>query len=241
MPVDHTKNIIELRNICFAYNHKPWVLKDINLDIHQGDYLGIIGPNGGGKTTLLKIILGLLKPSEGIVKLFGTDIQTFKDWYKIGYVAQKAVNFDANFPLTVEEAVAQGRYGKLGLFKILDKKDKTIIKKSLEEVEMWEFKNQIIGDLSGGQQQRVFIARALAAQPEVIFLDEPTAGVDEQTQKKFYHLLKKLNKDLDLTLVLISHDTGIIAHETTEMACVNKTLIYDANPKNFINIAFHNH
>lgn len=241
MPVDHSKNIIELHNITFSYTDEEKVLENVNLNIHQGDYLGIVGPNGGGKTTLLKVMLGLLKPTKGVVKLFDTEINHFKDWYKIGYVPQKAVNFDQNFPLTVEEVVAMGRYGKKGLLRTLDKKDNQLIEKSLREVDMWEYRKKIIGDLSGGQQQRVFIARALASSPEIIFLDEPTAGVDEQTQKKFYGLLKKLNKAFKLTLVLVSHDTSIIVHETTELACVNRTLIYDNNPKNFINMTFHKH
>lgn len=241
MPVDHTKNIIELHNVSFAYSNEEKVLENINLNIHQGDYLGIVGPNGGGKTTLIKIMLGLLKQNQGSIKLFGIEIQQFKDWYKIGYVPQKAVNFDQSFPLTVQEVVAMGRYGKKGLLKMLKPEDQKIIENSLKEVDMWEYRTKIIGDLSGGQQQRIFIARALASRPEVIFLDEPTAGVDEQTQKKFYTFLKKLNKELDLTLVLVSHDTSIIVHETTELACVNKTLIYENNPKNFINMAFHKH
>lgn len=241
MPVDHTKNIIELHHISFSYEKGEKILNNINLNIHQGDYLGIIGPNGGGKTTLLKIMLGLLTPDEGSIKIFDTDLANFKDWYKIGYVAQKVVDFDQSFPLTVEEVVAMGRYGKKGLLKILDQKDLKLIEEALREVDMWEFRKKMIGDLSGGQQQRVFIARALASSPEIIFLDEPTAGVDEQTQKNFYSLLKKLNIDRNLTLVLVSHDINIIVHETTELACVNKTLIYDTNPKNFINMSYHKH
>ncbi len=232
MPVDHTKNIIEIKNVCFAYSGDQWVLRNINLDVHQGDYLGIIGPNGGGKTTLLKIMLGLLKPQEGTVKLFVN---------KIGYVPQKAVNFDVNFPLTVKEVVTMGRYGEKGLLKSLDKNDEVIIKKSLDQVEMWGYRDKIIGDLSGGQEQRVFIARALATRPEVVILDEPTTGVDEQSQKKFYALLKKLNEELNLTLILVSHDSNVIVHEVTEIACINKTIVYTIDPKNFLKMKYHKH
>jgi len=240
MPVDHTKNIIEVRNVNFAYGDEA-VLKDVNLNVHLGDYLGIVGPNGGGKTTLLKIMLGLLIPQKGTVKLFGEEIKNFKNWFKIGYVPQKAVNFDLNFPLTVEEVVAQGRYGKKRILQRLSKKDYNLIRQALDQVEMWEYKDKIIGSLSGGQQQRVFIARALASQPEVIFLDEPTTGVDQTTQKKFYALLKKLNRQLDLTLVLVSHDANIIVHETTEIACVNKTLIYESCPAKILQMEYHRH
>lgn len=232
MQIDHTKNIIELKNVSFAYNGED-ILKDVTLNIHKGDYLGIIGPNGSGKTTLLKIMVGLLKPTAGSVKLFGKDIQTFAEWSKIGYVPQKATSFDINFPATVYEVAAMGRYGKKGLFRTLNDHDKKIIDESLRHVEMFENKNKLIGDLSGGQQQRVFIARALATEPEVIFLDEPTVGVDIKTQEAFYVLLKKLNQQLNLTLVLVSHDIDVVAHEATELACINKTLLYESNPKDF--------
>ncbi|HBC45389.1 MAG: Zinc uptake system ATP-binding protein zurA [Candidatus Collierbacteria bacterium GW2011_GWB1_45_35] len=233
MSVDHTKNIIEVSGVSFAYN-EDLVLENVDLNIHKGDYLGVIGPNGGGKTTLIKIMLGLLMPKIGVVKMFGEDIQSFEDWSKVGYVPQKVINFDVNFPATVFEVVAMGRYGKRGLFKSLTKEDKRIIGDSLKQVEMFEFKNRIIGDLSGGQQQRVFIARALAGQPEVIFLDEPMAGVDSLAQDQFYQLLKKLNHELGLTLVFISHDIEAVVNEVTEIAFVNRKLSYDDDPKSFV-------
>ncbi len=230
MQIDHNKNIIEIKNVSFDYTDEP-VLKDISLNIHQGDYLGIIGPNGGGKTTLLKIILGLIKPNSGTIKIFGQDIAKFKDRFKFGYVPQKAVNFDVKFPATVEEVVAMGRYAKRGLLRWLTTKDKQQVRKALQDVDMLEHKDTLIGDLSGGQQQRVFIARALASEPEIIFLDEPTAGVDSQTQEKFYALLKKLNHSLNLTLILISHDINVITREATELACINQTLLYHGAPE----------
>lgn len=233
MSVDHTKNIIEVNNVSFAYSEEV-ILKDITLNIHQGDYVGLIGPNGGGKTTLLKIMLGLLKPKQGTVKLFGQPIEKFNNWSKIGYVPQKAVNFDVKFPATVQEVVMMGRYGKRGLFHRITQEDKQVVQKVLEQVDMLDFNNRLIGDLSGGQQQRVFIARALATEPEVVFLDEPTVGVDVQTQEHFYDLLKKLNTQLNLTLVLVSHDIDVIAHEATELACINQNLVYHGTPKEFI-------
>lgn len=234
MQVDHTKNIIELKDVSFSYNGEENIVEHITLDVHKGDYLGIIGPNGGGKTTILKLMLGLLKPTTGSVFLFGEHISNFKHWSKIGYVPQKVVNFDSNFPVTVREVVEMGRISKKGLFNSLTSHDETLVKQALEQVEMWSFRDRIIGDLSGGQQQRVFIARALATQPDVIFLDEPTIGIDLKTQEEFYALLKKLNHELHLTLILVSHDFDVVAHETTELACVNKTLLYDSDPKDFI-------
>ncbi|MFA6105642.1 MAG: metal ABC transporter ATP-binding protein [Patescibacteria group bacterium] len=233
MPVNHHKNIIEIKNLSFAYSGEL-VLKNISLNIHEGDYLGIIGPNGSGKSTLLKLMLGLLKPSAGEVNLFGKPVSEFKDWYKLGYVSQKAVNFDPLFPVTVWEVVAMGRLGRRGLGKNLSDVDDKAIDKALVEVGMTEFRDRLIGDLSGGQQQRVFIARALAAEPAVIFLDEPTTGIDVETQEQFYSLLTKLNRERDLTLVLISHDIDVIAHEATELACINQTLVYHGEPKEFV-------
>ncbi|MCX6738606.1 MAG: metal ABC transporter ATP-binding protein [Candidatus Parcubacteria bacterium] len=231
--IDHTKKIVEITDVSFFYG-KEEVLKDISLDIHQGDYLGLVGPNGAGKTTLLKIMLGLLSPAKGEIKLFGIDLKKFKKWSDIGYVPQKATSFDVNFPATVKQVVLLGRYGKKGLFRHTDGRDEIIVKKALQEVGMQEYENRLIGDLSGGQQQRVFIARAIAGEPKIIFLDEPTSGVDAKTQDEFYALIKKLNAELDLTLVLISHDIEKITKEAMHVACVDKTLVYHETPQKFL-------
>lgn len=230
--INHTHTIIELDRVCFSYTTEE-VIKDVSLNIHKGDYVGIVGPNGGGKTTLLKLMLGLLRPNDGTIKLFDKDIKDFNDWSKIGYVPQRT-NIERNFPVTVEELVAMGRYGRLGLFHFPTKEDKEKTSKALAQVDMLDYKDRQISDLSGGQQQRVFIARALTSEPEVIFLDEPTVGVDVRTQKQFYALLRKLNKELDLTLVLVSHELDIVAHESTELAYINRTLEYYGDPNEFL-------
>ncbi len=233
MHINHGETIIELKDISFSFTNTP-VLKGINLAIHKGDYLGIIGPNGGGKTTLLKLMLNLLKPSKGSIKLLGQDIDKFRDWSKIGYVPQKAVNFDASFPATVFEIASMGRFARIGLLRLPSKEDRKKVEESLEQVGMLEFRNRLIGDLSQGQQQRVFIARALASEPEIIFLDEPTVGVDIKAQEEFYKLLEKLNHELHLTLILVSHDIDVVTNEVTELACINEELVYHGDPKEFI-------
>jgi zinc transport system ATP-binding protein len=233
MQVDHTKNLIEVKDVSFSYNRDE-ILKDISLDVHRGDYTGIVGPNGAGKTTLIKIILGLLKPSGGSIRIFGEDINQFKDWSKIGYVPQKATNFDVNFPATVKEVVAMSRFAKRGLFHGTNKQDEKIIEESLKQVEMWDYKDRLIGDLSGGQQQRVFIARALAGQPEIIFFDEPTTGIDKKSQDEFYNILRKLNTEFDLTLILVTHDVDRIVKEAMHIACVDKTLVYHRSVEEFL-------
>lgn len=228
----HEETIIELDRVCFSYSREE-VIKDVSLSVHRGDYVGIVGPNGGGKSTLLKLMLGILKPNDGSVQLFGQDIKNFKDWYKIGYVPQKTY-IEINFPVTVEETVSMGRYGKIGLFHFPTRKDKEKVHWALSQVDMLFFKNKQISSLSGGQQQRVFIARALVTEPEVIFLDEPTVGVDIKTQKQFYLLLEKLNRELSLTLVLVSHELDILAHESTELGYINRTLEYYGDPNEFL-------
>lgn len=232
--IDHTKTIIEIKDVSFSYGNEE-VLSGISLDIHEGDYLGLVGPNGAGKTTLLKIMLGLLRPTKGSVKIFGTELQKFKRWPDIGYVPQKATSFDQNFPATAGEAVRMGRYGKKGLFHRMTEEDEAAVQKALEEVGMRDFKDRLMGDLSGGQQQRIFIARALAGEPKIIFLDEPTSGVDTKTQNEFYALMKKLNQELGLTLVLISHDIEKMMGEVMHVACVDRTLVCHETPEEFLN------
>lgn len=223
MQVDHNKNIIEVENVSFAYNHED-VLKHITLAVHWGDYIGIVGPNGAGKTTLFRIMLGLLRPGRGSVRLFGQEINHFKEWRKIGYVPQKTTHFDAHFPATVFEVVSMGRTAKKRLFSTAAAEDKRAVQNALEQVDMGEYKDRLIGDLSGGQQQRVFLARALVNQPEVILLDEPMTGVDKQTQDGFYEMLRKLNKERGITIVLVSHDLGRLTKEVMHIACVDRTL-----------------
>jgi zinc transport system ATP-binding protein len=230
---DHTKTIIRLTDVTFSYGKQP-VLKNVNLDIHKGDYLGIIGPNGGGKTTLIKIIVGLLAPQVGSVTVLGQDIRTFSNRSLFGYVPQRLSITEPKMPMTVREVVNLGRYQKESLLARFSKKDISIVDESLKQVGILDLANTTISSLSGGQLQRVFIAKALAGKPEILLLDEPTVGVDVATQEQFYTLLKKLNQELDLTLLLVSHDMDVVAHEATELACINQTLVYHGIPKEFI-------
>lgn len=232
--LDHAKNIIEVNNVSFSYDGKKDVLENITLAVHQGDYIGLVGPNGSGKTTLLKIMLKLLRPKQGTVKLFDQNIRDFKDWHKVAYVPQKTANFEANFPATVYEVVLMGRAANKKIFHRTTATDKQSVKDALLKVNLWEYKDRLIGDLSGGQEQRVFIARALINQPEIIFLDEPTTGVDKKTQDDFYALLKKLNRELNITLVLVSHDIKRLTEEVMHIACVDRTLTCHVSPEEYL-------
>lgn len=215
-------SVLSLRNINHSYEGKP-ALEHINLDIQPGAFIGLVGPNGGGKTTLVKIILNLLKPDSGEIMLFGKPIRQFQDWSRIGYVSQKSNAFNRGFPATVEEVVAMGLAAKTGYFRFLGKKHKQKIIEALKQVHMLEYAKQNIGDLSGGQQQRVFIARSLVADPDFLILDEPTVGVDSSNVKHFYRLLHELNEK-GITLLLITHDTGTMTKYATDVVCLNKTL-----------------
>lgn len=215
--------VIELNNISYAYDDKQ-VLKNIDLTIEKGRFLGLVGPNGGGKTTLIKIILGLIQPDEGTIRLLNQPIDEFDDWNHIGFVSQKANSFNKGFPATIYEVVSMGLTAKLGYFSFLKRADKQKIIDTINLVGMGDYLNRNIGDLSGGQQQRVFIARALVSDPELLILDEPTVGLDYKYAEEFYKLLHKLNQEKQISLLLVTHDTGVMTKYATKVACLNKTL-----------------
>jgi zinc transport system ATP-binding protein len=216
--------IIECKEVSFAFDGHV-VVENVSLAINRGDYVGLIGPNGAGKTTLIKVFLGLLKPTSGTVNLFGHDIKHFHDWHRIGYVPQKATSFDPAFPVTVEEVVAMGRVPVIGLGRRFTPADHAAVKKAMIIVGIDNLAGKRIGELSGGQQQRVFIARALASEPEMLILDEPTTGVDARSQHEFYHFLHGLNSQEHMTLILISHDTSMVNLHISKLLCLNRTLM----------------
>ncbi len=227
-----SKTLIALNNVSFSYGSVR-VLKDVTFFIRKGDFLAIIGPNGAGKTTLIKIILGLLKPSQGEVLILEKGVETFSDWQKIGYVSQKAAHVDPLFPVSVRDVVAMGLLSNKK-FPNLTKREKVLsIDRSLKQVGMEKFKNWRIGRLSGGQQQRIFIARAIVSQPQILFLDEPTTGVDTETQEHFYDMLDTLNSSEKITIVLITHDIGIVNKHVTQVACLNQKLVYHGTHAEF--------
>ena len=223
---------VELEDVDFAYGAVP-VLERINLTVEPGDFLGIIGPNGSGKTTLLRIVLGLLPPTDGTVRLFGHPPGAFRQWGRLGYVPQKAT-LDPGLPVTVREVVATGLLPSLGLFGRLGAAARQRIDEVLGQVGMTAHAATRIGALSTGQQQRVLIARALVSKPELLILDEPTGGVDPEAQTSFYALLHHLNRERDVTLILVSHDIGVVAKEVTKLACLNRRLIFHGPPGDFL-------
>jgi zinc transport system ATP-binding protein len=227
-----SKPLIDVKNISFNYGSVE-VLKDVTFTISSGDFLAIIGPNGSGKTTLIKIILGLLKPSHGEARILGKPVEEFEDWSKVGYVPQKATHIDPLFPASIKEVVAMELFASRKFLGMQKREEDVSIEKALKQVNMERFKNWRIGSLSGGQQQRVFIARAIVNQPHILFLDEPTTGVDTETQKYFYDMLDSLNKEEGITIVMITHDIGIVNKHVNQVACLNQKLVYHGSHEEF--------
>lgn len=214
-----------LRDVTFKYGGNL-VLKNISLDYKLDDFLSISGPNGGGKSTLLKIILGLLSPTSGEVKIFGKNPKDI--WHKLGYVPQN-ISISSQFPITALEVVLMGNIDRK-IFGFYDKRDKISAMSSLELVDMKEFSNKRIDELSGGQRQRVYIARALQSKSEILLLDEPTASIDTAGQIQIYTLLKKLNSN-GTGIIVISHDINLTLNYATKAAYVanGKLVMHDIN------------
>ncbi len=226
------ESLVSVEGVSFRFGHHQ-VLNDIVLSIYSGDFLGILGPNGSGKTTLLKIILGLLKPSQGRVLLMQKSQHDFTEWGKIGYVPQNATHIDPYFPVSVQEVVAMGIKSLAPSERVAKAGEAQAIQEALKHVGMESHRTRRIGQLSGGQQQRVFIARAIVNRPRILFLDEPTTGVDAQTQEQFYDMLARINQDEKITIVLVTHEIGIINKHITKVACLNQSLIYHGSHGEF--------
>ena len=214
------EEIVRLEDIWVHYDGVP-ALEGLSLSISAGDFLGVIGPNGSGKTTFVKVIVGLIKPSRGNVLVMGKAPE--KSRADIGYVSQKAF-FDHDFPISVRDVVLMGRLGQVGIFRRYSVEDKRSVQSALETVAILHLKDRQIGSLSGGEQQRVAIARALVAEPKLLLLDEPTASVDPAMQTEFYELLKGLKQRM--AIVLVTHDISAVSIYVDKIACLNRQLFY---------------
>ena len=224
-PVTEKKAAIEIKELNFSFE-SLLILENINMVIEQGDFAGLVGPNGGGKTTLLTLILGLYKAQSGKISIFG---QPLKNQRKlIGYVPQYA-NFNSDFPISVQDTVLQGRLGISRCFGGYCQKDKVIAQKVMQETEIHNLAQRSIQSLSGGQMQRVLVARALSAEPEILLLDEPTANIDQRAEKDIFDLFKTINQRM--TILIISHDIGFVSDYINKVFCLNKTLVcHDSSP-----------
>ncbi len=211
---------VSIENLSFAYN-STWILKDINLEVARGEFVGVIGPNGGGKTTLIKLMLGLLRPARGRIKILGRPPAEVS--HRIGYVPQD-IHLNRNFPVSALDVVLMGRLSPGAGWSLRDPEAKKAALEALARMEMEPYANWRMDALSGGQRQRVFIARALVSQPELLLLDEPTASIDMEGQADFFHLLQELNSSM--TIIIVSHDLMLMATHVKSVACVNQHLHY---------------
>lgn len=219
--------IVDLNDVWVTYDGKL-VLKSIFFQCHAGEIFGIVGPNGGGKTTLLNVILGLLLPEKGSVKLFGREPDNHTR-LEVGYLPQIS-HADRSFPVTVMDVVLMGLYNRLGFFRRPSQKNRQVAMDLLSQVHMADHAKRPFGVLSGGQQQRVNIARALASKPKLLVLDEPSTGVDSVAQEDFYELLARLRDDQGISVIMVSHDIGVITLHADRVACLNVQLHYHGDP-----------
>lgn len=200
--------IITLQNIHFAYNQKK-VLENLNFTIYERDFVGLTGHNGAGKTTLLRMIVGLHRPNQGEIHLFGEPLAKFKQWERIGYVPQRSV-INSLFPSTVKEVVLSGLYGRRTMLRRMSKADHHKCDEALHALGIDNLADRLIGKLSGGQQQRVLLARALVNNPDLLILDEPTVGIDAETQEGFFHLIRHMHQRHRITFLMVSHDLELM-------------------------------
>jgi zinc transport system ATP-binding protein len=210
--------VIRLENVTFSYNNAP-VLENVNLCVHERDFAYVVGPNGGGKTTLLLLALGLLQPDAGTVRVFGRSPEDSRQ--RLGYVPQSH-QFDPEFPVRVIDVVLMGRINRSRPGGPYRRADRDAACEALRKVEMDDYRFRRLSALSGGQRQRVMIARALAGEPEALLMDEPTAGLDLQVESELFDLLRALNERL--TVMMVSHDVGFVSDFVTKVICVNRNV-----------------
>jgi zinc transport system ATP-binding protein len=220
---------VQLSNVSFGYPGGPLVLSNVSLEIELGEFVAVAGPNGGGKTTLLRIALGLERPRTGTARLFGDPAARFGHRERLAYLAQRAqLGIDA--PVSVRELVAAGRVPRLGLLSPLRSHDRIVVAAAIERVGLADQAGAPLATLSGGQQQRAFIAKALAGEPDLLVLDEPTAGVDVDAQESLAILLDELHRELGVTIIFVSHEFGAVERFVERLVLVRGGIAFDGEP-----------
>lgn len=217
--------IIRIENLGFDYG-EGWVFHKLNLEITKGDFVAVIGANGAGKSTLLKMLAQVTAPTEGNIYYYGTPIEKFSGWDKIGYVPQNPAKQQRNFPISVREVIALGLLHKDSLLHRLNQADKQRLEKLLRSFQLENLQHRKIGELSGGQQQRVFLARAMVKQPEILLLDEPATGVDTAAKISLYSMLKRINREDGVTIVMVSHDLELAADAARNALCLDHGICF---------------
>jgi len=220
---------VEASSLSFSYGPGPPVLADVDLTIERGQFVAIAGPNGGGKTTLLRLMLGIERPTTGQALLFGEPAHRFSRRETIGYLAQRA-QLGVSAPATVREVVAAGRLPRAGLLGRAGPEDRRLIGEAIARVGLTDVASRPLARLSGGQQQRAFIAKALATEPELLVLDEPTTGVDAEAQEAFAALLDRLHRELGVTILYVSHEFGSVERFVERIVLVRGGIVFDGSP-----------
>lgn len=218
-------NIIVVKKLGFDYG-EGWVFNDVSFEIPQGDFVAVIGANGAGKSTLLKMLAHAMLPTTGAIYYYGQPIEQFSDWQNIGYVPQNPAKMQRNFPISVEEVVGLGLLGANKLLHRLNKKDKLAVECMLERFELTALRKRKIGELSGGQQQRVFLARAMVHNPRILLLDEPATGIDTSYKKTLYAMLREINHQQNVTIIMISHDLEMAAEAAKSAICLDHGICF---------------
>ncbi len=224
--------IIDVNNLSVRYGATV-ALQNVSCQIEQGDFVGLVGPNGGGKTTLAKTLLGLSPSYEGRIVLFGQDSAKFGEWQKIGYLPQKHTGVNPLFPASVGEVVSLGLLSTKKRQKSITASDWQEIDAMLEDIGIIDLKSKLISELSGGQQQKVMLARALISKPNILILDEPSTALDPNSREQFFARLEKLNKETKTTIILITHDTGYIGKYANKLLYIDRKLVFFGNINDF--------
>lgn len=219
------KNIITVRGLGFDYGD-GWVFHNLDLDIPQGDFVAVIGANGAGKSTMMKMLAHALEPTAGEIYYFGRPIAEFSEWQKIGYVPQNPAKMQREFPISVEEVVSLGLLSSGSLLRRFGQRERKAVDEALAAFNLTGLRRRKIGELSGGQQQRVFLARAMVKQPEILLLDEPATGIDTASKAELYAMLKRINREQGVTIVMISHDLELAAEAAKSALCIDHGICF---------------
>jgi zinc transport system ATP-binding protein len=235
MPV--TGPLLEARGVTFGYGPEP-VLSSVDVQVQPGEYVALVGPNGSGKSTLLKLLLGLLEPQAGTVHLFGAPPARFRDRRRLGYVPQRPV-LARDLPATVAEVVATGRLSARGWGMRFRPDDRAAVTDAIAAVDLAGERARLVGSLSGGEQQRAFIARALASGPDLLVLDEPIAGVDAASQRRFRDTLRSLVRDRGTAVLLVSHELGAVGEDLDRVVVLKRSVVFDGSPQELVETGVH--
>ena len=232
--------VLEANDLSFSYGDIT-VLNDISFQLRQGSFAALVGPNGAGKSTLLKLLLGELTPTSGTIRLLGQNMANFHGWRKIGYVPQDGLARQADFPASVREIVQANLFTEIGLCRIPRKSHWEQVQRALALVGMEQYEKRLIGALSGGQRQRVLLARALVSMPDIMILDEPASGMDQESAEDFYRLLSRLNMNRGLTILMVTHDIERLSGYVSQVYCLDRRTMTVPTPESMPEEGWHAH